>query len=216
MVPAPPPKGPRCHQEVPACRHHGADGDGRQHQHGPGHRHQVRHPAARRRLHLPGGQRVQPADTQRKRRGEPRATRGDRRGPKLSGVYIRFTSSFPVSHFQIEQERIDKIWPKLRVLARSSPTDKHTLVKGTLFFFLSSPALCMEGHTDSSSQIIMIFFSRDHRQHSHRTEASCRRDWRRNERRSRLKESRRRLRYGGFFFLVGRRKLKRNDLLGKK
>lgn len=31
---------------------------------------------------------------------------------------------------QIEQERIDKIWPKLRVLARSSPTDKHTLVKG--------------------------------------------------------------------------------------
>lgn len=34
--------------------------------------------------------------------------------------------------FQIEQERIDKIWPKLRVLARSSPTDKHTLVKGTV------------------------------------------------------------------------------------
>lgn len=31
---------------------------------------------------------------------------------------------------QIEQERLDKIWPKLRVLARSSPTDKHTLVKG--------------------------------------------------------------------------------------
>ncbi|CAO2606184.1 Plasma membrane calcium-transporting ATPase 2 [Lemmus lemmus] len=31
---------------------------------------------------------------------------------------------------RIEQERIDKIWPKLRVLARSSPTDKHTLVKG--------------------------------------------------------------------------------------
>ncbi|KFP14180.1 Plasma membrane calcium-transporting ATPase 2, partial [Egretta garzetta] len=33
---------------------------------------------------------------------------------------------------QIEQERIDKIWPKLRVLARSSPTDKHTLVKGII------------------------------------------------------------------------------------
>lgn len=31
---------------------------------------------------------------------------------------------------QVEQERIDKVWPKLRVLARSSPTDKHTLVKG--------------------------------------------------------------------------------------
>lgn len=45
---------------------------------------------------------------------------------------LLFTSSvFAFSLFvQIEQERIDKIWPKLRVLARSSPTDKHTLVKG--------------------------------------------------------------------------------------
>ncbi|XP_036435527.1 LOW QUALITY PROTEIN: plasma membrane calcium-transporting ATPase 3a [Colossoma macropomum] len=33
---------------------------------------------------------------------------------------------------EVEQERIDKIWPKLRVLARSSPTDKHTLVKGII------------------------------------------------------------------------------------
>ncbi|XP_073724821.1 plasma membrane calcium-transporting ATPase 4 [Misgurnus anguillicaudatus] len=33
---------------------------------------------------------------------------------------------------EIEQERIDKIWPKLRVLARSSPADKHTLVKGII------------------------------------------------------------------------------------
>ncbi|MGH0180310.1 UNVERIFIED_CONTAM: hypothetical protein FKN15_019118 [Acipenser sinensis] len=30
---------------------------------------------------------------------------------------------------EVEQERLDKVWPKLRVLARSSPTDKHTLVK---------------------------------------------------------------------------------------
>lgn len=33
-------------------------------------------------------------------------------------------------YWQVEQEKLDKIWPKLRVLARSSPTDKHTLVKG--------------------------------------------------------------------------------------
>ncbi|XP_015232185.1 PREDICTED: plasma membrane calcium-transporting ATPase 1-like isoform X3 [Cyprinodon variegatus] len=33
---------------------------------------------------------------------------------------------------EIEQERIDRIWPRLRVLARSSPTDKHTLVKGII------------------------------------------------------------------------------------
>ncbi|CAF90203.1 unnamed protein product, partial [Tetraodon nigroviridis] len=33
---------------------------------------------------------------------------------------------------QVEQDRLDKVWPKLRVLARSSPTDKHTLVKGII------------------------------------------------------------------------------------
>lgn len=55
------------------------------------------------------------------------------KSPPLPGP--RFLSSTPLTcpsriPFQIEQERIDKIWPKLRVLARSSPTDKHTLVKG--------------------------------------------------------------------------------------
>lgn len=39
-------------------------------------------------------------------------------------------------YLQVEQERIDKVWPKLRVLARSSPTDKHTLVKGELLVLL--------------------------------------------------------------------------------
>ncbi|XP_030428473.1 plasma membrane calcium-transporting ATPase 1-like [Gopherus evgoodei] len=33
---------------------------------------------------------------------------------------------------EIKQELLDKIWPTLRVLARSSPTDKHTLVKGII------------------------------------------------------------------------------------
>lgn len=46
--------------------------------------------------------------------------------------FLSVTPPPPTYHtpLQIEQERIDKIWPKLRVLARSSPTDKHTLVKG--------------------------------------------------------------------------------------
>ena len=30
------------------------------------------------------------------------------------------------------QEKLDKIWPKLRVLARSSPKDKFTLVEGII------------------------------------------------------------------------------------
>lgn len=41
----------------------------------------------------------------------------------------------------MEQERLDKVWPKLRVLARSSPTDKHTLVKGG--FILTAIQICI-------------------------------------------------------------------------
>lgn len=33
---------------------------------------------------------------------------------------------------EVQQELIDNVWPKLRVLARSSPTDKYTLVKGII------------------------------------------------------------------------------------
>ena len=33
---------------------------------------------------------------------------------------------------QVIQEKIDTIWPRLRVLARSSPQDKHTLVNGII------------------------------------------------------------------------------------
>ncbi|KAJ4937454.1 hypothetical protein JOQ06_002089 [Pogonophryne albipinna] len=36
------------------------------------------------------------------------------------------------SQGEIEQGLIDKIWPNLRVLARSSPTDKYNLVKGII------------------------------------------------------------------------------------
>ncbi|CAF0846707.1 unnamed protein product [Brachionus calyciflorus] len=33
-------------------------------------------------------------------------------------------------HGEVKQHLLDKVWPKLRVLARSSPTDKHILVNG--------------------------------------------------------------------------------------
>ena len=36
------------------------------------------------------------------------------------------------SNGEIRQELIDKVWPTLRVLARSSPTDKYVLVKGII------------------------------------------------------------------------------------
>ena len=32
----------------------------------------------------------------------------------------------------MRQELVDKIWQRLRVLARSSPSDKYTLVKGII------------------------------------------------------------------------------------
>lgn len=34
--------------------------------------------------------------------------------------------------YQVQQHLLDKVWPKLRVLARSSPTDKYILVKGII------------------------------------------------------------------------------------
>lgn len=33
---------------------------------------------------------------------------------------------------EVSQEKLDAIWPKLRVLARAQPTDKYTLVKGII------------------------------------------------------------------------------------
>ena len=33
---------------------------------------------------------------------------------------------------QVIQAKLDEIWPNLRVLARSSPEDKYTLVKGII------------------------------------------------------------------------------------
>jgi Ca2+ transporting ATPase len=33
---------------------------------------------------------------------------------------------------QVKQGLVDRIWPRLRVLARSSPQDKYTLVKGII------------------------------------------------------------------------------------
>ncbi|VDO29112.1 unnamed protein product [Heligmosomoides polygyrus] len=33
---------------------------------------------------------------------------------------------------EVSQEKLDQIWPKLRVLARAQPSDKYTLVKGII------------------------------------------------------------------------------------
>lgn len=45
---------------------------------------------------------------------------------------IEWQSIVSLFHFQVRQHLLDKVWPKLRVLARSSPTDKFTLVKGII------------------------------------------------------------------------------------
>ncbi|XP_050314581.1 plasma membrane calcium-transporting ATPase 2 isoform X3 [Anthonomus grandis grandis] len=43
-----------------------------------------------------------------------------------------FNSRIRDSHGEVQQHLLDKVWPKLRVLARSSPTDKYILVKGII------------------------------------------------------------------------------------
>jgi hypothetical protein len=130
---------------MPACWHHSPHGDRGQHQHSPGHCGQMRHHPARGGLPVLGGEGVQPEDPQRERRGSP----------AISGLVLAAPHSAQPSHPtptcpstlalqhpcacpQIEQERLDKVWPKLRVLARSSPTDKHTLVKGNQAYTPSS------------------------------------------------------------------------------
>ena len=46
---------------------------------------------------------------------------------------MNFMNSLYMSrYFQVKQELLDKIWPRLRVLARSSPQDKYNLVKGII------------------------------------------------------------------------------------
>uniref|UniRef100_A0A674GX74 P-type Ca(2+) transporter n=1 Tax=Taeniopygia guttata TaxID=59729 RepID=A0A674GX74_TAEGU len=61
---------------------------------------------------------------------------GDLRGHgghgEMGGIWGEFNRRIRNERGEVEQERLDKVWPKLRVLARSSPTDKHTLVKGII------------------------------------------------------------------------------------
>ncbi|XP_076362615.1 plasma membrane calcium-transporting ATPase 2-like isoform X3 [Tachypleus tridentatus] len=49
-----------------------------------------------------------------------------------------FNSRVQDSHGEIQQDLFDQIWPRLRVLARSSPQDKFTLVKGIIDSKLSA------------------------------------------------------------------------------
>merc|ERR1712048_241342 len=52
-----------------------------------------------------------------------------------------FNNMIKDSDGKIMQDKIDEIWPKLRVLARSSPTDKYTLVKGMIESNIASEGL---------------------------------------------------------------------------
>lgn len=45
---------------------------------------------------------------------------------------VVFFIGWPCEKIQVQQHLLDQVWPKLRVLARSSPTDKYTLVKGII------------------------------------------------------------------------------------
>ena len=49
---------------------------------------------------------------------------------KFEKVFVSIPLIKYLFWFQIRQDLLDKIWPRLRVLARSQPIDKYTLVKG--------------------------------------------------------------------------------------
>ena len=45
---------------------------------------------------------------------------------------------YNIRSLQVSQAKLDQIWPKLRVLARSQPIDKFTLVRGIINSKISS------------------------------------------------------------------------------
>ncbi|KAF2363503.1 P-type ATPase [Trinorchestia longiramus] len=46
---------------------------------------------------------------------------------------------------QVQQELLDEVWPRLRVLARSTPQDKHTLVRGIMNSAAGSEVVAVTG-----------------------------------------------------------------------
>ena len=48
-------------------------------------------------------------------------------------------------HGQVQQELVDRVWPRLRVLARSSPQDKHVLVNAIV-----------ESRLDANRQVVAV------------------------------------------------------------
>lgn len=127
--------------------HHSPHGDGGQHQHSSRHCSQVWHHPARGGLPVPGGERVQPADPKRERRGS---------SPPISALagpgFWHFLHPAPwfspfktLQHLrafpsQIEQERLDKVWPKLRVLDDHLPPTNILWLK-VMEWARSSPCL---------------------------------------------------------------------------
>ncbi|CAD7952894.1 unnamed protein product [Amoebophrya sp. A25] len=58
---------------------------------------------------------------------------------------------------QIDQAAFDKVWPALRVLARSSPTDKYMLVSGIIESDLfKDAALCKEKNLYPDRQVVAV------------------------------------------------------------
>lgn len=85
--------GARCYPEVPACRHHSAHGDRRQHKHSQGHSHQVRYHPSWRGLSLHRWQRVQQEDPKWERRGNnctcnSRVSQRVRKAPKEKEISL--------------------------------------------------------------------------------------------------------------------------------
>ena len=47
-------------------------------------------------------------------------------------LFKKYINNILLFFIKVSQQKLDQIWPKLRVLARSQPVDKYTLVKGII------------------------------------------------------------------------------------
>ena len=154
--------GPESHRIMSTRRDRCENGDGRQREHGPIHRYQVRHLRTKFQLFSAGGKRIQPTHKESQRWGRTRYEKCsfflcDFGVRHLILDFLCSLSEKKTDHGMTAERpqndercdwsidfihyflpycftaKLDEIWPRLRVLARSSPQDKYTLVKGTVY-----------------------------------------------------------------------------------
>lgn len=160
-----------CHPEVPACRHHSAHGDGRQHKHSQGHSHQVRYHPPWRGLPLHRRQRVQQEDPQRERRGTVTPVR-ERERLREEREKIETTTTclsvsicvclFPVCVFRWSRSVLTRFGPNCEFWPDPpQPTNTHSSKvnwKHTFIFWFTADKMKLSSFRGRSSLHQLVFY----------------------------------------------------------